>query len=100
MWPVDSPPRWVDRSQELATLRAGVEALRQGGSAAVWVEGEPGIGKSSLVVEPLDGTSVLGWAFGWGIAGQSTERMLLSLMQDCLQVRPGSPGPRWAHAAR
>ena len=48
MWPIDRPPQWVDRSQELATLRAGLEALRQGGGAAVWVEGEPGIGKSSL----------------------------------------------------
>src|SRR5690242_2929240 len=100
MWPIDSPPRWVDRSQELATLRAGVEALRQGGSAAVWVEGEPGIGKSSLVVEALAGTSELGWDIGWGIADQLTERMPLSVMQDCLQVRPGSPDPRRAHAAR
>ena len=100
MWPVDSPPRWVDRSQELATLRAGVEALRQGGSAAVWVEGEPGIGKSSLVVEALAGTSELGWDIGWGIADQLTERMPLSVMQDCLQVRPSSPDPRRAHAAR
>ena len=100
MWPVDSPPRWVDRSQELATLRAGVEALRQGGSAAVWVEGEPGIGKSSLVVEALAGTSEPEWDIGWGIADQLTERMPLSVMQDCLQVRPSSPDPRRAHAAR
>jgi len=99
MWPVDSPPRWVDRSQELATLRAGVEALRQGGSAAVWVEGEPGIGKSSLVVEALTGTSELGWDIGWGIADQLTERMPLSVMQDCLQVRPSSPDPRRAAIA-
>jgi hypothetical protein len=57
MWPIDRPPQWVDRSQELATLRAGVEALRHGGGTAVWVEGEPGIGKSSLVVEALAGAS-------------------------------------------
>jgi hypothetical protein len=49
MWPIDRPPQWVDRSQELATLREGVEALRRGVGTAVWVEGEPGIGKSSLV---------------------------------------------------
>jgi ABC-type transport system involved in cytochrome c biogenesis ATPase subunit len=66
MWPIDRPPKWVDRSQELATLHAGVEALRHGGGAAVWVEGEPGIGKSSLVVEALAGTSELGWDIGWG----------------------------------
>ena len=99
MWPIDRPPTWVDRSQELATLRAGIEALRQGGGAAVWVEGEPGIGKSSLVGEALAGTSELGWDVGWGIADQLTERLPLSVLQDCLQVRLSSPDPRRAHAA-
>jgi DNA-binding CsgD family transcriptional regulator len=99
MWPVDRPPVWVDRQRDLATLRAGVEALRHGGGTAVWVEGEPGIGKSSLVVEALAGASELGWDIGWGMADQLAERMPLSVMQDCLQVRPGSPDPRRAHAA-
>jgi DNA-binding CsgD family transcriptional regulator len=99
MWPIDRPPKWVDRSQELATLRAGIEALRHGGGAAVWVEGEPGIGKSSLVAEALAGTSELGWDIGWGIADQLAERLPLSVMQDCLQVRLSSPDPRRAHAA-
>jgi DNA-binding CsgD family transcriptional regulator/tetratricopeptide (TPR) repeat protein len=99
MWPIDRPPQWVDRSHELAALRAGVEALRHGGGAAVWVEGEPGIGKSSLVVEALAGASELGWDIGWGIADQLAERLPLSVMQDCLQVRLGSPDPRRAHAA-
>jgi AAA ATPase domain len=99
MWPVDRPPRWVDRSPELATLRAGVEALRHGEGTAVWVEGEPGIGKSSLVVEALAGASEPGWDIGWGMADQLTERLPLSVIQDCLQVRLSSPDPRRAHAA-
>ncbi len=66
MWPIDRPTQWVDRSQELAALRAGVETLRSGGGAAVWIEGEPGIGKSSLVAEALTGASELGWDVGWG----------------------------------
>jgi AAA ATPase domain len=99
MWPIDRPPKWVDRSQELATLRSGVEALRHGEGAAVWVEGEPGIGKSSLVVEALAGVSELGWDIGWGMADQLAERPPLSVMQDCLQVRLNSPDPRRAHAA-
>jgi DNA-binding CsgD family transcriptional regulator len=99
MWPIDRPSRWVDRSRELATLRAGVEALRHGEGAAVWVEGEPGIGKSSLVVEALAGASELGWNIGWGMADQLTERLPLSVIQDCLQVRLSSPDPRRAHAA-
>ncbi len=99
MWPIDQPPQWVDRGQELAALRAGVEALRHGGGAAVWVEGEPGIGKSSLVVEALAGASELGWDIGWGMADQLAERLPLSVMQDCPQVRLASPDPRRAHAA-
>ena len=90
MWPIDRPPQWVGRGPELATLRAGVEALCRDEGAVVWVEGEPGIGKSSLVVEALAGVSEPGWDIGWGFADQLTERMPLSVMQDCLQVRPGS----------
>ena len=100
MWPVDRPPRWVDRTQELATLRAGVEALRQGGGAAVWVEGEPGIGKSTLVAEALAPASELGWDIGWGIADELAERLPLSVIQDCLRVRLSSPDPRRVQAAR
>src|SRR5579859_5118236 len=99
MWPIDRPPQWVDRSQELATVRAGLEALRHGEGAAVWVEGEPGIGKSSLVAEALAGAGEPDWDIGWGIADQLTERLPLSVIQDCLQVHLGSPDPRRAYAA-
>src|SRR5712671_6894463 len=98
MWSIDRAPQWVGREQELAILRAGVEALGRGEGAVVWVEGEPGIGKSSLVAEALAAGSP-GWDIGWGIAGQLTERLPLRVMLDCLQVRPGSPDPRRAHAA-
>ncbi len=99
MWTADRPPQWVGREQELAILRAGVEALGRGEGAVVWVEGEPGIGKSSLVAEALAVGGSPGWDIGWGIAGQLTERLPLRVMLDCLQVRPGSPDPRRAHAA-
>ena len=58
------------------------------------MEGEPGIGKSSLVAEALTETSALGWDIGWGIADELTERLPLRVMLDCLQVRAGSPDPR------
>jgi DNA-binding CsgD family transcriptional regulator len=99
MWPVDRPPEWVGRGQELATLRAGLEAVRRGEGAVVWVEGEPGIGKSSLVAEALAAASDSGWGIGWGIADRLTEGLPLRVMQDCLQVRPGSPDPRRALVA-
>jgi DNA-binding CsgD family transcriptional regulator len=99
MWSIDRPPQWVGRGQELAIVRAGVEALGRGEGAVVWVEGEPGIGKSSLVAEALAGGSAPEWDIGWGVAGKLTERLPLRVMLDCLQVRPGSPDPRRAHAA-
>src|SRR5689334_11222267 len=99
MWTIDPPPNWVGRGEELAVVRAGVEALSRGEGAVVWVEGEPGIGKSSLVVEALAADGSPGWDIGWGIAGQLTERLPLRVMLDCLQIRPGSPDPRRAHAA-
>src|SRR5579862_131051 len=99
MWPIDRPTHWVGRTQELAALSERVEALRRDEGSVVWVEGEPGIGKSSLVAEALAGASELGWDIGWGIADQLTEQLPLRLMLDCLQVRPDSPDPRRAHAA-
>jgi DNA-binding CsgD family transcriptional regulator len=99
MWPIDRPAHWVGRGRELAVLAAGVEALRRGEGAVVWVEGEPGIGKSSLVAEALAGVSELGWDIEWGIADELNERLPLRLMLDCLHVRPDSPDPRRAQAA-
>jgi DNA-binding CsgD family transcriptional regulator len=99
MWPIDRPPQWVDRGAELTTLTAGVEALHRGEGAVVWVEGEPGIGKSSLVAEALTAACDPEWDIGWGIASQLTERLPLRVMLDCLRVRPGSPHPRRAQAA-
>ena len=66
MWPIDRPPQWVGRGPELAVLRAGVEALHRDEGTVLWVEGEPGIGKSSLVVEALAGVSELGGISGGG----------------------------------
>src|ERR1700745_2520856 len=93
MWTVDRPPQWVGRGQELAGLRAGVEALGRGEGTVVWVEGEPGIGKSSLAAEALAAGSAPGWDIGWGIAGKLTERLALRVVLDCLPGRPGSPDP-------
>jgi tetratricopeptide (TPR) repeat protein len=99
MWPIGRPPQWVGRTQELAVLRAATDALGRGEGAAVWVEGEPGIGKSSLVAEALAVARNPGWEIEWGMADQLTKRLPLRVMLDCLQVRPGSPDPRRARAA-
>ena len=40
MWPIGRPAQWVGREQELAILRAGIEALGRGEGKVIWVEGE------------------------------------------------------------
>jgi DNA-binding CsgD family transcriptional regulator len=98
MWPIDRSQQWVGRRRELATFRAAVEAFRRGEGAVVWVEGEAGIGKSSLVAHALAAGSAPDWDVGWGVADRLTERLPLQVMLDCLRVRPGSADPRRAHA--
>jgi DNA-binding CsgD family transcriptional regulator len=99
MWPIDRPPQWVGRQLELAAFRAATDALGRGEGSVVWVEGEPGIGKSSLVAEGLAAAGDQGWDIGWGAAGQLRERLPLRVMLDGLQVRPNSPDPRRAQAS-
>jgi len=73
--------------------------LARGEGTVVWIEGEPGIGKSSLVAEALAVAGRPAWDVGWGGADQLTGRLPLRVMQDCLQAHIGSPNPRRAHAA-
>jgi hypothetical protein len=98
MWPIRSP-HWVGREHELAVLRAAIQALGRGEGTVVWIEGEPGIGKSALVAEALSAVSQPEWDMGWGRAEQLTTRLPLWVMQDCLRVRSSSPDARRAHAA-
>ena len=98
MWPTGRPPHWVGRAAELAVLRRAVRDLRGGLGRVVWVEGEPGIGKSALVAEAMADCD-RSWNAGWGMADQLAGRLPLRVMLDCLQVRPGSPDPRRSHAA-
>jgi hypothetical protein len=99
MWTVDPPPQWVGRGEELGVVRAGVEALGRGEGAVIWVEGEPGIGKSSLVAEALAADGSPGWDIGWGIAGQLTERLPLQVMLPPAGPVRGRRCVRYRHRA-
>jgi predicted ATPase len=47
MGPTGRPPHWVGRGAELGALRGALDTLRAGPGSVFWVEGEPGIGKST-----------------------------------------------------
>ena len=102
MWPANGAVdavEWVGRARELATLTVAVEALRRGKGSVIWVEGEPGVGKSALVAQALALADDPKWDIGWATADSLSERLPLRVMQDCLGVRPGSDDPRRARAA-
>lgn len=79
-------------------LHAAVEATSQGRGSVLWVEGEAGIGKSSLIATGL-GSGTGTPEVLWGTADQLSHRFPLRVMLDCLQIRPRSSDPRRARIA-
>src|SRR5581483_11253153 len=53
MAPAESGTGAVGRDDELAALTAAVAGLARGRGGVAWIEGEPGIGKSTLVAATL-----------------------------------------------
>jgi len=98
MWPTGRPAHWVGRTAELAVLRRALADLGGGRGSAVWVEGEPGIGKSALVADAVADCDA-SWNTGWGMADELAGRLPLRLMLDCLRVRSSSSDQRRSHAA-
>ena len=94
MWPVDRPGVWVGRHEELSVLQAAVESVGRGEGSVVWVEGEPGIGKSALLAAGVEHARHAGWNVFWGTADQPSQRLPLRVVLDCLQVRQESADPR------
>ena len=74
--PPKSPGGLVRRDQELARVRELLEAVRSGLTGGLVVEGEAGIGKTSLLAaaeELADGFTCL-WARGWSRRPRSAMR--------------------------
>ncbi|GIF23910.1 DNA-binding SARP family transcriptional activator [Actinoplanes tereljensis] len=67
----------VGRSEELAVLRHAVESAFTGGSGLVLVEGEPGVGKTSLLEEAAAEAAERGARVIWGrcLEGDGTPSM-------------------------
>lgn len=83
---------FVGRRDELAYLRRLLAGVAAGVGGAVLVEGEQGIGKTSLLKRALGGAEGAGCALAWGAADEMAQRFPLWLMTECLQERGGRRG--------
>src|SRR6266550_4109137 len=80
----------VGRDEEVGRLAALVRAVAAGCGGEVWVEGEPGIGKSALQAAGLADAQGLGCQVFWTTADELGRRFPLRVMLDCLRVGPGA----------
>jgi DNA-binding CsgD family transcriptional regulator len=79
---VESPQMFVGRAVEVAQLRAQVAGLDAGVGGVLLIEGEQGIGKSSLLRAGLAGVNAE-YRVAWGAAEELGQRFPLRLMADC-----------------
>ncbi|MEU4645516.1 AAA family ATPase [Micromonospora sp. NPDC023814] len=83
----------VGRDAELAALRELISGLAEGRGGAVWVEGEPGIGKSTLISAAIDEAARLGCAVYAGSAPELLPPFPLQVLLDALLVGRDSVDP-------
>jgi tetratricopeptide (TPR) repeat protein len=98
--PVPPAGPLVGRDSELALLAGLVGDVAAGQGGAVFVQGEPGIGKSSLVQAALAGAEGLGCQVFWGTASELDQSLPLQPLLDGLRVREPSTNPRRESIAR
>src|SRR2546423_3442251 len=89
----------VGGDDELKQLHTLVPALAAGRGRSVWVEGEPGIGKSTLLTAGLADARRLGCAVFWESADEARQRFPLWVLLDCLRVGSRSVDPARAEIA-
>jgi DNA-binding CsgD family transcriptional regulator/tetratricopeptide (TPR) repeat protein len=90
-----APGVLVGRDDELARLGGLVDELAAGRGRVVWVEGEPGIGKSALLAAGLERATRLGCELFWATAYEVGVQFPLRVLLDALRI-----GPRSVDAAR
>jgi DNA-binding CsgD family transcriptional regulator len=82
------------RDSELAALASRVKDLAGGRGSVVLIEGEPGIGKSTLVRAGLAEASDLGCQVFWGAGDELGQPLPLLPLLEGLRVREPSAHPR------
>ncbi|MEU6073700.1 BTAD domain-containing putative transcriptional regulator [Micromonospora sp. NPDC047074] len=94
------PPVLPGRETELRRLRELVAAVAAGQGTVVWVEGEPGIGKTALLRAAFDDAAERGCRVVWGLAQELDQDVPLSavmralgLPADAAAGHPPAAGP-------
>ncbi|HEV3357332.1 MAG TPA: BTAD domain-containing putative transcriptional regulator [Pseudonocardiaceae bacterium] len=78
------------RAPELRRLRALVANLYAGNGGSVWIEGDPGSGKSELLSTALADIGGNGVQVAWAMADEFSRRSPLRVMLECLGVTADS----------
>jgi predicted ATPase/DNA-binding CsgD family transcriptional regulator len=84
----------IGRGSELAVLGDLMRGVAAGQGRAVLIEGEPGIGKSTLVRAALAEAADLGCQVFWGAGDELGQALPLLPLLDGLQVRQHAADPR------
>ncbi|WP_370948047.1 BTAD domain-containing putative transcriptional regulator [Amycolatopsis sp. cg5] len=91
---------FLGRDREVGLLRGFVTEVLAGRGRPVWIEGEPGIGKSELLAAGLASAGQRGCQLAWTAADELQQRFPLNVIMECLDVRHGSADPAKAKLAR
>jgi tetratricopeptide (TPR) repeat protein len=92
--PVTLAGALVGRDSELALLTGLVEEVAGGRGGSVLIEGEPGIGKSALVLAAVTEAPEAGCQVFWGAGDELGQALPLLPFLDGLRVREPSANPR------
>jgi DNA-binding NarL/FixJ family response regulator len=99
MHPVTSAVALAGRADELALLDGYLRDLARGTGNAVLIEGEPGIGKTTLVRTALEGPPPGSCQVFWGAGDELGQELPLLPFLDALSVRRPSANARRATIA-
>jgi DNA-binding CsgD family transcriptional regulator len=84
----------VGRDNEMTLLAGLISEVAQGHGSVVVIEGEPGIGKSTLVRAALAGAARAGCQVFWGAGDELGQALPLVPFLEGLRVREPSANPR------
>jgi DNA-binding SARP family transcriptional activator len=85
---------WFGRESEIDQLRGLVRRLSAGAGGDVWIEGEPGIGKTELLTHAFADAARCGCRVAWGAADQLGSRVPLQVLSRALGLESASRRPR------